>query len=122
MGAPLHLERFCSLMYLVAKEDNPDIELFYADMRLNGIHVWPGRPWFLTLSHTDAQLAEVLAQTERSLTTMHILGFLNLNLNQPYLADMPPVENAKLGRDEHGRATWYVPSKDVDNQFEKCAS
>lgn len=120
LNAPLHVEQFCTVLYICAREDNPDIELLYADMRLNGVHVWSGRPMFLTLCHQEDELDQVLEQFEKSVLKMQRLGFL-AGLTSRQREFLPPSPGARLGRDEQGRAGWYVLSSNAEEQFEKIS-
>ena len=50
--------------------------LFYIYMREKGVHVWEGRPCFLTTAHTDADLEQVFKAFKESIAEMQEAGFL----------------------------------------------
>ena len=77
--------------------DAPLASLFFAYMRHHGVHIWEGRPGFLTLAHSDGDLDRVAAAFSRSIEEMQRAGFL------PRLGEMPPIAGARLGRDAEGK-------------------
>lgn len=55
-AAPLHFQNFASVALLEYPEDVKTGGLLWHHLRHRGIHAWEGRPFFLTLSHGDAEL------------------------------------------------------------------
>jgi hypothetical protein len=123
-------------------QEIPYEELIYVLLREKGIHVWDARPTFITTAHSDDDLAYIVKAFKESMDEMLLMDFFppaditKKNSSQTEVktsaADpeqpasdyqqkhfAPPVAGAKLGRDEQGRAVWFVPSKSDPTQFEK---
>src|SRR5262245_49386047 len=56
--------------------DAPLASLFFAYMRDHGVHVWEGRPGFLTLAHSDADLDHICEAFRNSIEEMQVADFL----------------------------------------------
>ena len=104
-GAPLSITHFASWFCFQFAADQPLSSLFFAAMRLHGVHVWEGRPCFLTLAHSDQDLDRVAQAFQDALHEMQRAGFL---AGQPPAVDGPPVPGARRGRDPEGREAWFV--------------
>ena len=65
--------------------------LFFAYMRDHGVHIWEGRPGFLTLMHSDANLDRVCEAFRTTLEEMHQADFL------PRVVDEPPTPKPAWG-------------------------
>ncbi len=117
MKVPIYIAQFGSLWRMKFLEEYPYMELFFVLMRYKGIHIIEGFPCFLTTSHTDEDIATILRCFEESLVELRAEGLIpeyshspvdeNKNLN------IPPVPNAKLGKDQQGNPAWFV--KDENN-------
>lgn len=120
VNAPWYFENFGSLMNLKCSWDSPFQELLFYLMRLNGVHIWYGRPCFLTHAHSKKDMAVVKQAFKRSVEDLVGMGFLeNVKINQaatlrevpksaPVISAKPPVEGARLGRDKNGNPGWFV--------------
>ena len=75
-GAPIQIPHFASWMCFQFPQDVPYASLFWAYMRTKGIHMWEGRPSFLTTAHTDADIELVLQAFKESIVEMQRGGFL----------------------------------------------
>jgi glutamate-1-semialdehyde aminotransferase len=102
-GAPVVITHFSSWFMLNFPHDVPQASLFYVSMRDKGIHLWEGRPAFLTTAHSDEDLDRVVAAFREALAEMQEAGFL------PGDARTPPVPGARLGKDRSGKDAWFVP-------------
>lgn len=71
---PMEIGQFSSLMYLKFKEDVAYSDLLFADMRINGIHIFPGRPMFFTTAHTDADIAAIKQAFVNGIERMKSMG------------------------------------------------
>ena len=111
LGAPVRLKHFASWFMFDLPPDSPMASLFFAYMRHHGVHIWEGRPGFLTLAHTDSDLDRVAAAFRTSLEEMLEAGFL------PRVGVEPPVAGARLGRDGDGRKAWFVPDPERPGAF-----
>jgi acyl transferase domain-containing protein/glutamate-1-semialdehyde aminotransferase len=109
--APVRLNHFASWFMFELPNDSPLATLFFAYMRRHGVHIWEGRPGFLTLAHTDNDLDRVAEAFSRSIEEMQQAGFL------PRIGEAPPIAGARLGRDAHGGEAWFVPDADRPGKF-----
>ena len=106
--APLELRTFGSVMKFAVTAEVPYGEIVFAHLRERGVHLWDGRPCFLTMAHTDQDLATVIETFKQVIAAMQEGGFYPRPVVQNR-ADVPPVPGAKLGRDAKGNPTWYIP-------------
>jgi glutamate-1-semialdehyde aminotransferase/malonyl CoA-acyl carrier protein transacylase len=102
-GAPVHVTHFSSWFCFNFPHDVPLASLFFAFMRLKGIHLWEGRPGFLTLAHTDKDLELVTAAFRETIVEMQAAEIL------PGSVEQPPVLGARKGRTSTGMKAWFVP-------------
>ena len=105
-GAPVQINHFSSWFCFVFPTDLPLAPVFYAAMREKGVHVWEGRPCFLTLAHTDADLDRVVDAFRGTLAEMQAADFL------PAAAAVP-----RRGRDASGREAWFLPDPDRPGKY-----
>ena len=105
-GAPIQIPHFASWMCFQFPQDIPYASLFWAYMRAKGIHMWEGRPSFLTTAHTDADIEVVLQAFKESILEMQRGGFLP---GEPPAETVPPPAGARLGKDRDGKPAWFVP-------------
>ena len=91
--------------------DLPLASLFFAFMRAKGMHIWEGRPGFLTLAHTDADLERAVTAFKETLAEMQAADFL------PGGEERPPVHGARRGRDPAGRKAWFVPDPNRPGKY-----
>jgi hypothetical protein len=101
--APVRITHFASWLCINLPHDLPLASLFFAHMRAKGVHIWEGRPAFLTLAHSDADLERVTRAFCETLGEMQAAGFL------PAAEEQPPVPGARKGRDAAGRSAWFIP-------------
>ena len=109
--APVRLRHFASWFMFELPHDAPLATLFFAYMRRHGVHIWEGRPGFLTLAHSDGDLDRVAEAFSRSVEEMQLAGFL------PRGGETPPIAGARLGRDAQGNKAWFVPDPDRPGKF-----
>lgn len=130
-GSLWHIENFGSLFKLQNRSKGIASDLLCYWLRHNGLHIWDGRPCFLTTAHTDADIIEIQAAFRRTLEAMEVAGLLGSSTPDAsastddliHRADQPPVVNARLGTTESGEPAWFVPGiDDTDTyQFYKLA-
>jgi len=104
-GAPIQIPHFASWMCFHFPQDVPYASLFWAYMRAKGIHMWEGRPSFLTTAHTDADIELVLQAFKESIVEMQRGGFLP---GEPPAETVAPPAGARLGKDRDGKPAWFV--------------
>ena len=69
-------EHFASLFYFTFPAEQRFAPLFYAHMRLRGIHILEGFPCFLTTAHTAQDLDQIVAAFRDSVADMQSGGLL----------------------------------------------
>ncbi|WP_051945446.1 aminotransferase class III-fold pyridoxal phosphate-dependent enzyme [Verrucomicrobium sp. BvORR106] len=67
---PLQLGCFSSVLYLRVTQQDSLASLLFYHLRLRGLHLWEGRPFFLSTVHTDADVARVVRAFEESLAAL----------------------------------------------------
>jgi iturin family lipopeptide synthetase A len=72
---PLHIENFASLFYLHFDESTRWGGLLYYQLRARGLHIWEGRPCFISTAHTDADLQQIIETFKESVIAMQEGGF-----------------------------------------------
>lgn len=98
LGAPVQINHFASLFCITFPADLPLATVFFTSMREKGVHIWDGRPCFLTLAHSDADLEHVAAAFRSTLEEMQACEFLPGRAGE-----------ARKGRDASGKEAWFVP-------------
>lgn len=130
MGAPIHVDNFGGVLKPRSTDAGPYNDLFYALMRLNGVHVYDGFPWFVTLAHSDEDLSRVISIFKKCVGEMQELGLFagsKILTNEVKNHDkisaedflIPPVPEAKLGRDELGMPAWFIPDANNPGMLKK---
>ncbi|HET6493420.1 MAG TPA: aminotransferase class III-fold pyridoxal phosphate-dependent enzyme, partial [Burkholderiales bacterium] len=109
--APVRVTHFGSWFCINFPHDLPLASLFFAFMRAKGMHIWEGRPGFLTLAHTDADLERAVTAFKQSLAEMQEADFL------PGGEEQPPVPGARKGRDASGRKAWFLPDPERAGKY-----
>ncbi|MFO1217389.1 MAG: aminotransferase class III-fold pyridoxal phosphate-dependent enzyme [Burkholderiaceae bacterium] len=106
-GAPAQINHFSSWFCINFPPNVPLSGIFFASMRSKGVHIWEGRPCFLTLAHTDADLELVINAFETTIAEMQLATFLperSVDAGQ-----VAPPPGARKGRDAAGNAGWFLP-------------
>ena len=120
------LDEYSSYFYLALPSDEQYGSLLFYLLRLHGIHSWEFRPWFLTTSHSDADLAVFKNAFFKSVSEMVQHGLLAGDavaverLNKARSAK-PPVEGARLGKDKDGTPAWFIPDPNRPGKFLQIA-
>lgn len=126
LGVPLQVPHFASWFCLRLPADMPQASLFFAALRLHGLHVWEGRPCFLTTAHTDDDLQRIAQTVRTALIELQQAGLLPAPA--PEVSDAPaapsnpmpaepPVPGARKGKDREGREAWFVPDPQRPGKF-----
>lgn len=134
VGAPIKIANCGSMCKIKIPQDIAYEELIYVLLREKGIHVWDARPTFITTAHSDEDIEFIIKAFKEAIDEMLVMDFFPVidGKTAPELAEQdnpsgdyqkkhftPPIPGAKLGRDEDGRAVWYVPSAKDPSQFDK---
>ena len=110
-GAPLRVKHFASWFMFELPRELQFAPLFFAFMRAKGVHLWEGRPGFLTLAHSDADLNRIAAAFAETIAEMQTATFL------PALKEVAPVDGARKGRDASGKPAWFVSDPDRPGKY-----
>ncbi|MGI4792363.1 MAG: amino acid adenylation domain-containing protein [Janthinobacterium lividum] len=73
---PIRLVNFGSLFYFKFASDLKWSSLLFFYLRSKSIHLWEGRPCFLSTAHTEADIALIVTAFQESVTEMQEGGFL----------------------------------------------
>jgi glutamate-1-semialdehyde aminotransferase len=123
VGVPLKMKHFGSLWKLMYTEDQTHGDLLFCFMRDRGVHIWDGFPCFVTLAHTDADLAQILKVIRDSVTEMQeatlLPGTPRTLSAAAFDSNKPPVPGARLGRDPQGNPAWFVPNPQEPGKYLK---
>ena len=76
VGVPIRLTHFGSIFYFQFAPDLKWASLLFYYLRANGVHIWEGRPCFLSTAHTDADLKFLTSAFQKSVAEMQEGGFL----------------------------------------------
>ncbi len=124
VGVPLKMKHFGSLWKLTYTDDQTHGDLLFCFMRDRGVHIWDGFPCFLTVSHSEVDVALLLKVIRESVTEMQEAGFLpgtpKTTAALPMFdSNQPPIPGARLGRDPSGNPAWFVPNPNEPGKFLK---
>ncbi len=110
LGAPVQINHFTSWFCITFPADVPLATTFFTGMRERGVHIWDGRPCFLTLAHSDADLEHVAKAFRDTLQEMQAYDFL------PGRAPTR-IPGARKGRDASGKEAWFVPDPERPGKY-----
>ena len=75
-GVPIQLANFGSLFYFQFAPEVKWASLLFFYLRFHGVHIWEGRPCFLSTAHTDADITRIRQAFRDSIREMQAGGFL----------------------------------------------
>lgn len=121
---PMKINHFGSLWRLKFNEDVLHGELLFTLLRLNNIHIWDGFPCYFTEPYTDEDVKQIINAFKSCLEKMVSAGFFITTKSESIASkqsnvincnsiNKPPVDGAKLGRDQEGNPAWFI--KDPSN-------
>jgi acyl transferase domain-containing protein/glutamate-1-semialdehyde aminotransferase len=110
LGAPVQINHFTSWFCITFPPDVPLATTFFTGMRERGVHIWDGRPCFLTLAHTDGDLEHINRAFRDTLQEMQAYDFL------PGRAPTR-ISGARKGRDAAGKEAWFVPDPERPGKY-----
>jgi glutamate-1-semialdehyde aminotransferase/malonyl CoA-acyl carrier protein transacylase len=122
VGAPLEIRHFASLWRVSWFEDHPLQDLLFAMMRSRGIHILDNFPCFLTTAHTAADMrliADAFKDSVRELQESEFLPRHKVPVSMVFDASKPPVAGARLGKDQDGKPSWFVPNPGAPGKYMK---
>jgi glutamate-1-semialdehyde aminotransferase len=112
LNAPISITHFSSWFCLNVPAHLPLASLLFAFLRDKGIHIWEGRPGFITTAHTDEDLARIADALSESIVEMQQAGLL-----PAVETDAPPVPGARRGTRPDGRQGWFVSDPDRPGRY-----
>jgi glutamate-1-semialdehyde aminotransferase len=112
LQAPVAITNFSSWFCFNLPGHQPLSSLFFPFMRSKGIHIWEGRPGFISTVHTDDDLARIVDAFSETLIEMQQAGFLPSAVD-----DAPPVPGARRGKRPDGRESWFVSDPDRPGRY-----
>jgi acyl transferase domain-containing protein/glutamate-1-semialdehyde aminotransferase len=110
LDAPVQINHFASWFCISFPPDVPLATVFFTGMRERGVHIWEGRPCFLTLAHSEADLEHVAKAFCETLQEMQAYDFLP----GPVPTRIP---GARKGRDASGNEAWFSPDPDRPGKY-----
>jgi natural product biosynthesis luciferase-like monooxygenase protein len=73
---PMRMTWFRSMIYFVFQQEFKHSSLLFFHLRLKGLHIWEGRPVFLSTAHTDEDVAFIVRAFKESVDELRAGGFL----------------------------------------------
>ena len=127
---PITINHFGSLWRLKFNEDVLYGELLFTLLREKGIHIWDGFPCFLTEAYKEEDIQQIIITVKNCIDTMVAAGFFvtiisesislkNYAVNTFDISTKPPVNGAKLGRDENGNPAWFIADCKKNGEYVK---
>jgi amino acid adenylation domain-containing protein/natural product biosynthesis luciferase-like monooxygenase protein len=92
-GAPIRATHFTSMMYFQFGEAFRHPGLLFFHLREKGLHIWEGRPWFLSTAHTEADIQFILRVFRETILELKQSGFLGEVPAAPPVLALPPAES-----------------------------
>ncbi|XRD90835.1 amino acid adenylation domain-containing protein [Dyella nitratireducens] len=124
-GAPIKVTHFASVWKTNFLEDHPLQDLLFAMMRSRGIHILDNFPCFFTTAHGEEDFVAIARAFKDSVLELQEAEFLPRRKKaeaRPLDAANPPVAGARLGKDEEGKPTWFVPNPDAPGKYMKLSA
>src|SRR6187402_2213174 len=90
-STPFELPHFASLFYIRA-HDFKYSGLLYALLRHRGVHIWEGRPCFISTAHSERDIAHIVSAFHESIAELRDAGFFGEAASAPVSSSMPQTE------------------------------
>jgi glutamate-1-semialdehyde aminotransferase len=120
-AAPVKIYHFTSVMKIAFTEEIPFGEMLFYHLRQHGVHVWDGRPCFLTMMHGPAEVTFIAQAFKKAVADMQAGGFFPqptaASAQAGAVSGAPPVAGARLGRDPDGTPAWFVTDPARPGQY-----
>jgi amino acid adenylation domain-containing protein len=115
VGAPVQLSRFSSMFMIATPPELKLAGLLFYYLRLNGLHIWEGRPGFLSTAHTDADIERAIEVFQESVGAMQEAGFLpGLPHDKGGRLTPPPPRPSAPALTDAQREVWLAARMDDD--------
>jgi amino acid adenylation domain-containing protein len=125
VGAPLEIRHFASLWRVSWLEEHPLQDLLFAMMRSRGVHILDNFPCFLTTAHGEAEVRLIADAFKESVLELQESEFLprhKVPVTMVFDASKPPVPGARLGKDQDGKPSWFVPNPGMPGKYMKVGA
>ncbi|MBE1161959.1 amino acid adenylation domain-containing protein [Dyella sp. 7MK23] len=125
VGAPIKVTHFASVWKTNFLEDHPLQDLLFAMMRSRGIHILDNFPCFFTTAHGEADFVAIAKAFKDAVLELQEAEFLPRRKKVealPLDAAKPPVAGARLGKDEEGKPTWFIPNPDAPGKYMRVSA
>ncbi|PIE22243.1 MAG: hypothetical protein CSA62_13120 [Planctomycetota bacterium] len=118
LNAPVQVESFYSVAYMRVANGQRWSSLIYAGLRHRGFHIWEGFPFFLTTSHSEAELDSFVQALSEVVSQLMQVGLLQSEAAPtPEKGPAAPVPGARLGRRPDGTVAWFVPDEEQPGRY-----
>jgi amino acid adenylation domain-containing protein len=119
-ATPFELPCFRSIFYLRYAKEMTHGGLLFALLREKGMHIWEGRPCFLTTAHTDEDVEKIVSAFKESIAELQTMGFLQAPAREIRVErreSEPPVPGARLGKKPDGTPAWFVADEERPGKY-----
>jgi amino acid adenylation domain-containing protein len=103
-GSPFSASHFASNWLLHAAPEFGYSGLLYALLRHRGIHIWEGRPCFVSAAHEDADIARIVSAFAESAAELEGEGFFERAATAPVVA----ASGERIPLTESQRELWLL--------------
>lgn len=124
VGAPLHLVRYASLWKPKFDCEQSQGDLLFFLLRERGVHIWEGRPCFLSLAHSEHDCEQIVEAFRYAIACMQDGDLFDLPANADgrsiaagAASPQPPVAGARIGRDAAGNPGWFIADPQRDGHY-----
>lgn len=119
----LRMASFSSVCYLKDNSGSKYSALLYYYLREKGLHVWEGRPIFLSTAHSEGDIERIVLAFKESVREMLRAGFLSRTSEPLRHPDSPGIEEI-AGKEEKNRVHLTEAQKEIwlASQFSETAS
>ena len=131
--APISIKHFGSACRFYFETESPYHALFYPWLRNKGIHIYESRTWFLTAAHSARDMALTVKAIKETVSEMMEAGFIASSARQSSDTDASlnrrravepadaPAPGARLGRDPHGDAAWFMEERGKPGRYRRIS-
>ncbi|MEW6352921.1 MAG: amino acid adenylation domain-containing protein [Pseudomonadota bacterium] len=105
--APVRITHFSSMFYVHFEGEQKFAGLLFYHLRDKGIHIWEGRPCFLSTAHSDEDIDRIIRAFKESIAEMQAGGFFPEPAEQE--ADSPQPVRREIARSAEAREPVRLP-------------
>jgi amino acid adenylation domain-containing protein len=120
VGAPVQINHFSSWFVVSFPPDLPLTTTYFTLMRERGVHTWEGRPCFLTLAHSDADLDHVAESFRVTLLEMQAADFLPSTVTEPGDEPVSADEPFALTEAQREMCAVTLMSDEANCSYNQC--